>query len=70
MTPRRFLYGNFGSKDDLQRPQEYRRFFTRNETFGVERQQSACKWTFVRGSAKVSKMPDSVIGAERGELEL
>ena len=32
-----------GSKDDLQRPLERRRLSARNETFGVERQQSACK---------------------------
>jgi hypothetical protein len=39
--------------------------FPPETTFGVERQQSACKWTFVRGSAKVTKVPFPAIGGRR-----
>ncbi len=36
---------SFGSSTDLQRPLKYRRFSTRNETFGAECRQSAGKRT-------------------------
>ena len=53
----------FGSNCDLQRPLKYRRFSTRNETFGAECRQSAGKRTFRRSEAKVRLVPKRDIHA-------
>ena len=48
-----------GSNCDLQRPLKYRRFSTRNETFGAECRQSAGKRTLRRSEAKVRLVPEA-----------